>query len=159
MLLVTAVRGRNGVIHERLSGYEEAPFALSTRAAARSARMVTDAGIEYQLSYADTVGTVSQAHIHFGAVGQSRRHQRVLVHQPRQRSCRHAGLPGAPAEVTGTIVAADVIGPAARASRRRSTRSCWPRSEAGTAYVNVHSSTYGGGEIRGQIETGHEGHH
>ena len=98
------------MIHERLSGYEEAPLALSTSGHGTFRAMVTDAGIEYRLTYADTVGIVSQAHIHFGAVGQR---GGISVFLCTNLGNGPAGTPACPAagEVTGTIVAADVIGP------------------------------------------------
>src|SRR5688500_10102284 len=56
----------------RLSGYEETPAALSTTGAGTlRVRIDRDGTIGYRLSYSDLEGTVTQAHIHFGAVGQS----------------------------------------------------------------------------------------
>ena len=46
-------------------------MALSTPGNGKFRAMVTDAGIEYTLSYADTPTAVTQAHIHFGATGQT----------------------------------------------------------------------------------------
>ena len=63
--------GWNGVVKERLSGYEEAPLALSTSGRGTFEATVSDSGITYTLRYADTVGTVTQAHIHFGETGQT----------------------------------------------------------------------------------------
>jgi len=150
--------GSSGLIHEELSGYEEAPFALSTSGHGTFRAMVTDAGIEYRLTYADTVGTVSQAHIHFGAVGQA---GGISVFLCTNLGNGPAGTQTCPAagEVTGTIVPADVIGPASQGIAATEYQELLAAIRAGTAYVNVHSSTYGAGEIRGQIESGHEGHH
>jgi CHRD domain len=150
--------GSSGLIHEQLSGYEEAPMALSTAGHGTFRAMVTDAGIEYQLTYADTVGTVSQAHIHFGAVGQA---GGISVFLCTNLGNGPAGTQACPAagEVTGTIVPADVIGPAGQGIAAAEYQELLAAIRTGTAYVNVHSSTYVGGEIRGQIEGGHEGHH
>jgi hypothetical protein len=52
-----------------------------------------------------------------------------------------------------------VIGPAGQGIAAAEYEELLAAIRAGTAYVNVHSSTYGLGEIRGQIEGGHEGHH
>ncbi len=147
-----------GLIHERLSGYEEAPLALSTSGHGTFSAIVTDAGIRYRLTYADTVGTVSQAHIHFGAVGQA---GGISVFLCTNLGNGPAGTQVCPAagQVTGTIVPADVIGPEVQGIAAAEYEELLAAIRAGTAYVNVHSSTYGGGEIRGQIETGHEGHH
>ena len=148
----------SGLIHEQLSGYEEAPLALSTSGHGTFRAMVTDAGIEYGLTYADTVGTVSQAHIHFGAVGQA---GGISVFLCTNLGNGPAGTQSCPAagEVTGTIVPTDVIGPAGQGIAASEYDELLAAIRAGTAYVNVHSSTYGGGEIRGQIESSHEGHH
>ena len=155
---VTAVVASSGLIHEQLTGYEEAPLALSTAGHGTFRAMVTDAGIEYRLTYADTVGTVSQAHIHFGAVGQA---GGISVFLCTNLGNGPAGTQTCPAagEVTGTIVPADVIGPAGQGIAATEYEELLAAIRAGTAYVNVHSSTYNGGEIRGQIEGGHEGHH
>ena len=150
--------GSSGLIHEQLSGYEEAPLALSTAGHGTFGAMVTDAGIEYRLTYADTVGVVSQAHIHFGAVGQA---GGISVFLCTNLGNGPAGTQTCPAagEVTGTIVPADVIGPAGQGIAAAEYEELLAAIRAGTAYVNVHSSSYSGGEIRGQIEGGHEGHH
>ena len=145
--------GRTELIREQLSGYEETPLALSTSGHGTFRAMMTDAGIKYTLSYADLSGGVSQAHIHFGAPGQSGGISVFLctnlgngpvgrsLAQPLRRGHRHHCRPTSSAPRPG--------------HRAREYEELLAAIRAGTAYVNVHSSTYGGGEIRGQIETGH----
>ena len=63
---------RGGSVRESLSGYEETPLALSTSGHGKFRAKVTDEGISWRLSYDDMEGlTVTMAHIHFGATGQS----------------------------------------------------------------------------------------
>ena len=97
------------MIHERLSGYEEAPFALSTGGHGTFRAMVTDAGIEYTLTYCrPRRDRVTGTHP-LRRRRPDRWHQRVPVHQlggpAGTQACPAAG------EVTGTIVAADVSRP------------------------------------------------
>ena len=49
-----------------------------------------------------------------------------------------------------------MIGPAGQGIAATEYEELLAAIRTGTAYVNVHSATYGGGEIRGQIETGHD---
>ena len=151
--------GSSGVIHERLSGYEEAPLALSTSGRGTFRAQITDAGIVYRLSYADTVATVTQAHIHFGATGQVGGVSVFLCTNLGNGPAGTQACPTAPAEVTGTITPADVIGPVGQGIAATEYDELLAAIRSGTAYVNVHSTTYPVGEIRAQIETGHEGHH
>ncbi len=145
--------GPNGAINEQLSGYEETPLALSTGGNGTFRAMVTDAGIEYRLTYADTVD-VTQAHIHFGAAGQIGGISVFLctnlgkVLSGRRRARRPASVrgPSSRSDVIGAAaaqgIAADGVRGAARRhpDRLRRTSTCT-------------AATYGGGEIRGQIET------
>jgi hypothetical protein len=59
--------------------------------------------------------------------------------------------------VTGTLRPADVIGPAGQGITAGQFEELVRAIRAGATYVNVHSSLYPGGEIRGQLD--HEHHH
>ena len=81
------------------------------------------------------------------------------VRQPGQRPGGHAGLPGPHSgTITGTIVPADVIGPAGQGIKPGEYAELLRAIRAGATYANVHSSLYPGGEIRAQLNERH-GHH
>jgi hypothetical protein len=62
-------------------------------------------------------------------------------------------------EVTGTIMKAQVIGPAAQGISAEEYDELLDAIRAGVAYVNVHTADFPGGEIRGQLENGKHHHH
>ena len=65
--------------------------------------------------------------------------------------------PAAPARISGTFTAADVIGPADQGiSAGEFDELIRARSRNGVTYANVHSSTIPMGEIRAQLERGDE---
>jgi hypothetical protein len=78
-----------------------------------------------------------------------------------------AGTPVCPASpsgtVEGTITAAGVVGPATQGITAGEFDELVRALRAGVAYANVHTATYGGGEIRGQLDDdrkrGHRGDH
>ncbi len=104
----------NKVIHEFLSGYEETPLTLSTTGNGEfQARISNDeTQIQYQLSYSDLEGTVTQAHIHLGQPGITGGISVFLCTNLGNGPAGTQACPAAPATVTGTLQAADVIGPA-----------------------------------------------
>ena len=53
--------------------------------------------------------------------------------------------------ITGSIEAADVVGPTPQGILAGEFAELVAAMRAGKAYANVHSATFGGGEIRGQI--------
>jgi hypothetical protein len=61
--------------------------------------------------------------------------------------------------VSGTITPASVIGPAAQGIQAGEFAELVRALRAGAAYANVHTTTFPGGEIRGQISGGDEEHH
>lgn len=131
-----------------LSGYSEVP-SVSTPAKGSFRAVVSgdETEIEFWLDYRDLVPTV--AHIHFGD-----RHSASGV---AVWLCGGGGkdpcpLPGDDAEVSGTIVAADVIGPTTQGIGPGELGELLRAMRAGVTYVNVHSSTFPGGEIRGQLQ-------
>ncbi len=63
--------GGGNNIREQLSGYEETPLALSTPGQAKFEARLDRSAISYRLSYRDLEAPVTQAHIHFGAEGQT----------------------------------------------------------------------------------------
>jgi hypothetical protein len=160
----TSAQGSGDDDHEgtrartRLIGYQEVP-AISTKGNGTfRARMMGDDAFTFKLSYDELSSHVQQAHIHFG--------QRSVSGGISVFLC--SNLPNPPAgtaacpesgEVTGTVTAADVIGPTGQGISPGEFEELVAAIRAGVAYVNVHTDTFPTGEIRGQLGGRHHDHH
>lgn len=138
-----------------LHGFQEVPVVSTTARGAFAADIKGDA-IRYELRYDALQGSVLQAHIHLG--------QRDVNGGISVFLCQTAtnpdptGLapvcPPPPARVTGTLTAANVIGPASQGVAAGEFAELIRAIRAGKAYVNVHSTMFPGGEVRGQAGHG-----
>ena len=146
--------GGSGKFDESLSGYQEDPLTLSTtgNGTFRPSSRRAAPEISYRLSYAGLEGNVLQAHIHFGGAAQSGGISVFLCTNLGNGPVGTQLCPAAPATITGTIVAANVIGPAGQGITAGQLGELVQAIEAGVTYVNVHSSLYPGGEIRAQLD-------
>jgi len=160
----------------RLSGYNEVHFiagtpalrgAISTQARGSFRAVIDDRAetIHYELSFEGLESDVTQAHIHFG--------QRHTVGGIVVWLCQTAGTPapaavaaatpqcGGPkaSTVSGTIVPAQVLTAAGQGIDAGEFDEVVRAIRAGRVYANVHSATFGSGEIRGQLRGGDRGHH
>jgi hypothetical protein len=61
--------------------------------------------------------------------------------------------------VSGTIAAADVVGPVAQGYAVGDIAPVIAALRAGVTYANMHTAKFPGGEIRGQIRHGSPGDH
>lgn len=133
-------------VQARLKGFEEVP-AVSTAASGKFEAEIDRAAqrIDYELSYSDLEAPVLFAHIHLG--------QRTANGGVAAFLCGGGGKPACPQSgtVTGTIVPADVIGPASQGIAAGEFDELVTAIRAGVTYANVHSQKFPGGEIRGQI--------
>jgi len=140
------------VVRTSLTGYNEDPSALSTPARGSFTATIDqrDQEIRYVLQYEGLPTTAAQAHIHFGNPSQSGGISTFLC---TNLGNGPAGTQACPTSgtVTGTITPADVIGPVGQGIGPGEFRELVDAIEAHTAYVNVHSTQYPGGEIRGQL--------
>jgi hypothetical protein len=142
-------------IEARLSGYDEVTSALSTTGKGRFKASVDRASgsISYELSYAGLEGTVTMAHLHFGRRGLNGGIM-VWLCQTTTNPDPNNASPTCPASgsVGGLIQSQNVIGPAAQGIAPGEFAELLAAIRAGAVYVNVHSSKYPGGEIRGQLK-------
>jgi CHRD domain-containing protein len=147
-------------ISERLTGFEETPLAISTTGSGKFDASFSRFGqeIRYRLSYRELEGSVTQAHIHFGAEGQTGGISVFLCSNLGNGPAGTQACPAAPATITGTIRPADVIGPAAQGIQAQQFDELADAIDAGVTYVNVHSTLYPVGEIRAQIDDRRDGH-
>jgi hypothetical protein len=130
-----------------LSSYQEVP-TLSTTGAGRFHALVTPSGIAFRLNYSGLEGgTPTAAHIHLGARGTNGGVIAFLCGGPRP-ACPESGL------VTGTITPADIIGPTGQGIAPGEYDEALRALRTGNVYANVHTPTYPGGEIRGQVFRG-----
>lgn len=140
-------------VQAELRGYEENP-TLSTAAQGMFRAYIDPVAqqIRYQLSYAGLTGEVRQAHIHLGARG-TNGGVIVFLCQTATNVDPTGLAPMCPVSgtVMGTITMAGVIGPAAQGVQAGSFDDLVAAIRAGAAYANVHSGTYPGGELRGQL--------
>jgi hypothetical protein len=134
-----------------LRGEEEVP-AISTAGTGVFLGVIdTDANtIQYTLLYGGLEGSVDQAHIH---LGQASVNGGIMLFLCTNLGNGPPGTPtcGASGVVTGTLDAADVIGPADKGIAAGEMAEAIREIRRGVAYANVHSSLHGGGEVRGQI--------
>ena len=148
----------------RLRSFEEVPAVSSVANGRFRARIDEAAGtITYELSYAGLQGDIRQSHIHFGQRGVNGGIS-VFLCQTATNPDPTGGAPtcsASPATVTGTLTAANIIGPTGQGIAATEFAELVRAIRAGVAYVNVHTSVFPGGEIRGQARGsghGHDGH-
>jgi hypothetical protein len=173
--LITTAIAKNGngggrSFHAKLSGYNEVfsgGGAVSTVGKGRfSARVRNDPlRIEYRLQYEDLEGaTTIQAHIHFGQKHTTGGVSAFLCGGAPPASDKGPCDPDSDT-ITGTIDAADVIGPAVQGIAAGELTELIRAMRNGAAYVNVHTGPgpapagWPDGEIRGQIVHGDHGRH
>jgi hypothetical protein len=147
-----------------LVGPEETPSSLSTTGHGHLRLRIDDnsEAIEYELSYEDlegvapTVpgGVVLFSHIHFGQRRTSGGVSAFLCGGGSKGAC-----PTPSGTVEGTIVPADVVGPAGQGIGAGEFAELVRAIRTGYTYANVHTTKYPSGEIRGQIRNGngHDG--
>ncbi len=131
--------------------------SVSTQASGRFRGEINDHGTElaYELSYEGLEGMVTQGHIH---VGQRRVAggisvwlcQTALVPAPLSVAALTPTCP-ASGKVTGTLTAANVIGPAGQGIAAGEFAELVGAIRGGVTYANVHSTKFPAGEVRGQI--------
>ena len=155
LLPITAAQADNKVFQVELVGGNEVPVISTGASGGFQARISNDGqSIEYQLAYSDLEGAVTQAHIH---VGQRDVNGGISVFLCSNLGNGPAGTqacPAAPAVITGTITAADVIGPSGQGVTAGELDELISAMRDGNAYANVHSTLFPSGEIRSQL--GHD---
>jgi hypothetical protein len=164
-ILGVAGVGTAAIAHDRsrfganITGYEEIP-TLSTQGNGLFTASVNRGRdeIRYTLSYrgpfdaTPATGTVTQAHIHLGARAFNGGIAAFLCSNLGNGPAGTPACPTTEGTVSGTITPAQVVGGAADQGLAAGEFAELVRAlRGGGAYVNVHTTTRPGGEIRGQI--------
>src|SRR6266581_5824346 len=122
-----------------MSGYQEVPAISSTGTADFTADVSKDgSSIAWQLSYSGLEGTVTQSHIHFGQRSVNGGISVFLCSNLGNGPAGTQACPAAPAEITGSFTAADVIGPSAQGVDTGEFGDLLSAIRKGDAYANVH---------------------
>jgi CHRD domain-containing protein len=140
----TADRGKGNVKSNRMSSYLEVP-SISTGARGSFEAKIDGSTISYKLEYSGLSTAPLFAHIHFGQRSANGGVSAFLCGGGGKAACPTSGT------VNGTIVAADVIGPAGQGITAGEIAELIAAIRAGRAYANVHTTAFPGGELRGQI--------
>jgi hypothetical protein len=145
-----------------MNGYEENPDVSTVAKGDFSARLSEDGTtLHYELSYSGLEGAVTQAHVHFAKAGVNGGISFWLCETEgvQSPSATTPACPSPGGTVEGDITAAEVIGPGGQGIEPTAFGEILAAMRAGHAYANVHSSKFGGGEIRAQIDDrGKRGH-
>ena len=149
-------------VRNYLSGYEEVPAVSTTANGEFKGRISRDESeIEWELSYSDLEGDVQQSHIHVAQAGVNGGISVFLCTNLGNGPAGTQPCPPSPATIAGTIRAADVSPniPATQAARNQGLGTgemdeLIAALRAGATYVNVHSTTWPGGEVRSQLGVG-----
>lgn len=142
----------------QLQGFEEVP-AISTPATGRfTARINHEAEtIDYELSYSGLQGSITQAHIHFAQKGVNGAIVIFLCSNLGNGPAGTQACPNSPGNISGTATASDVLAVSAQGIGAGQMHKVLRAMRSGIAYVNVHSTLFPGGEIRGQLDFGGRG--
>lgn len=148
----------NRKLRTELSGFQEPPAILTVATGEFEATISRDeSGFEYQLSYENLEGDVRQAHIHIAQLSinggiavwlcQTATNPAPAAVAAATPDC---GGPNS-GTVNGMVTAAQVVGPGGQGVSPGELEEVFRAMRNGAAYVNVHSSKWPGGEIRGQL--------
>ncbi len=138
--------------HARLSGLSEVPAVSTTGHGEFAAEFDHRRGVlHYKLAYRGMEGDVTQAHIHFGRAGTNGGVSAFLCSNLGISTDGPPACPASPGRVGGTIGPDDVVGPAGQGIAPGEFRELLRAISAGASYINVHTTVFPPGEIRGQV--------
>lgn len=147
-------RPRGERITANLQSENEVP-TISSPAFGRFEAEIDDDEIEYELSFEGLRGVVTQSHIH---IAQPNVNGGIMVWlcntatNPGPAGFAGPACPAAPGgTVSGTLKAADVLAVTPQGIAVGDFPAFVTALKKELAYVNVHSSLFPGGEIRGQV--------
>ena len=131
-----------------LNGYQETPSISSTGWGEFRATLVDETTIHYVFTYGGLEGGNSLfAHVHFGGRSMAGGVSFFLC----GGNTKPDACPNVEGTVEGDITPADVVGPNSQGIEAGSFAEIVRAMRAGTAYANIHTTRWPGGEIRGQI--------
>jgi CHRD domain len=111
--------------------------------------------IEYRLRYDDLEGTDTLfAHPHFGQPGTLGGISALLCDSDPANNATVPDCTNTEGDITGTIDAAEVIGPVGQGIEAGNITELIRAMRNGAVYVNVHTNKWPSGEIRGQVDKG-----
>jgi len=139
----------------KLIGFQEVPALLTTAEGEFEATVdPSRTSMTFTITYSGLLADATQSHIHFGQRGVN---GGVMIF-----FCTNLTPPaGVPVPqhcplregtVSGTVTAADVVGPNAQGIAPLSLANVIDAIQSGQIYANVHSTRWPGGEIRGQVK-------
>lgn len=144
-------QGKNA--NTQLQGFEEVP-AISTPATGRFSARINheEETISYELSYTGLQGSITQAHIHFAQEGVNGAIVIFLCSNLGNGPAGTQSCPASPGSISGVADAGDVLAVPAQGIGAGQMHKILRAIRSGIAYVNVHSTLFPGGEIRGQLD-------
>ena len=139
---------RDVQLRAELRGLNEVPPTSSPATATFRATLDESAQtITFTLDYKNLVANPAAAHVHFGP---TKVNGGVMFF-----FCGGGGKPACPAAtsgtITGTVVPADVVGPAAQGIAAGDFANVVRAIRTGNSYANIHSANFPGGEARGKV--------
>lgn len=147
--------GNGGRFHAKLDGYQEVPLSISTTGHGQLVITKIDRQartIDYRLKIRELEGALTpgtgasgQGHIHLGQRHTNGGIAAFLCGGGDKPACSTSGT------ITGTIDAADILALPAQGLEAGNFEELLRAMRARATYANVHTVTYPGGEIRGQI--------
>jgi len=147
-------RSHRNAFRTAIDGYQQIPTLSTTGRGLLVLHLAPDgSSIGYALRYEALEGDVQQAHIHLGRPAFN---GGVMVFLCSNLGNGPVGTPTCPGpnagDVTGTLDADSVVaGAAAQGVAAGELDEVIAALRNGAAYVNVHTTAYPGGEIRGNI--------
>ncbi len=135
-----------------LNGYNETPLTLSVAGSGAFEAELNDAGtmLTYTLTYKDLTGSALAAHVHLGRPGVTGGVIFFLCGGGSKPACPS----GTSGTVSGTVVPADILGPAGQGIAPGEFEETLAAMRSGATYANVHTAANPGGEIRGRVKAG-----
>jgi len=134
-----------------LTGYEETPTLSLAGTGSFSAEISKEeTSVSYTLSYTSLTVPALAAHIHLGMPAIAGGVIAFLC-DTDAGTAQIPACPGAGGTVSGSVEAADVIGPTGQGITAGEFEELVAAMRFGATYVNVHTTAFPNGEIRGQI--------
>ena len=151
LLAASAAHSQTEPFSASLSGAEEVP-PINTSGTAAFEMRIQPGTITFSLTFSDLSSPLAVAHLHFAP---SKVAGGVMIFL-----CGGGSQPACPAAtsgtITGTITAANVTGPTVQGISPGDLDSALEAVRDGLSYANMHTTNFGGGEIRGQVRRGGE---